>query len=73
MTALTHNRLVFTGFLLVYCATMGAVVAATSPLSESLRTEIELFVMLPAGLVGLILSRGAYAARVASAQKSLLS
>ena len=50
----TLNRLALVGFLLAYFAVMGALMSIATPLFDEVQERsVLLFVILPAGLVGL--------------------
>lgn len=56
MTQRDHFRLIAAGFSLIYLATMGALVTLGMPFLEGARNEIFMFVILPIGTIGLILT-----------------
>ena len=54
MTLEALNRLALVGFLMVYFAVMGALMSISMPLFDGVQERsVLLFVMLPAGLIGL--------------------
>ena len=54
MTLEALNRLALVGFLMAYFAVMGALMSISMPLFDGVQERsVLLFVMLPAGLIGL--------------------
>lgn len=56
MTRRAHLRLTVLGFALVYFAAMGGLITLSMPFLEGMREETLAFVILPAAIVGVILS-----------------
>jgi hypothetical protein len=46
------NRIALTGFLLIFCSTLGSLVVLVMPVLNTVQKPLLLFVMLPAGIVG---------------------
>ena len=55
MTLKNLNRLTFVGFGLIYFAAMGSLITIIMPFFETIKPTVLCFVMLPAGLIGVVL------------------
>ncbi|EIZ87223.1 hypothetical protein WYO_0087 [Methylobacterium sp. GXF4] len=64
MTRRDNFRLSAAGFTLIYVAAMGALITLAMPFLEGMREEALMFVMLPAGIVGVMLCVIAHWVRV---------
>ena len=47
------NRLVITGFLSLYLAGMGSLLAISAPIHDSARSKVLLLLMLPVAVIGI--------------------